>query len=95
MVPAQGLLQVEMGVYQTRTACDVRSILHAIGSDGEVSDRAVSWVRVDEKVMRLILVESLSNAKKYRATSNHLPITLNASLVPKGGRAKNHARECC
>eukprot|EP00966_Prymnesium_polylepis_P064226 1488858-Prymnesium_polylepis.1 len=65
------LLQIETGAYETRrTACDVAALLRdALGGDGATEG---TWARVDERVLRLAVVEALSNARKYRAPGTPL-----------------------
>ena len=61
------LLQVELGMYQSRqTPCDVAALLRgALGDDGEIEAAIRGTLNVDEKVLHLVTVEALSNARKY------------------------------
>ena len=73
----QIFVQLEEGTYTShKTACNVRALLAAaVGQDGtaEVADSAAE-VALDESVIRIVLEEALSNARKYRAPRT--PITI-------------------
>ena len=81
----QIFVQLEQGNYTShRAACDVHGLLNAaIGSDGVVNVSAdMASVSVDESVLRIVLEEALSNARKYRRVSTS--IILSAFMEPVG-----------
>jgi len=88
----QMFVQLEEGTYTSRcTLCNLEDLLRAslaidgdLGGEIDCSEAALSlWL--DESVLRLVLDEALSNARKYREPQT--PILITARLDQRAGRA--------